>query len=110
MQLKVEKRYGNGLYLLNSFTWGRTFDLSAGHLETSNGDNSRVNFANPSSDYGRSNNAKPMNKTAAIMYDLPYGKGLRYGSGAPYALNAILGGWQVTLLNNLRRRFATSLL
>ena len=84
LQLKVEKRYGKGLYLLNSFTWGRTFDLSAGHLETSNGDNSRVNFANPSGDYGRSNYDQPLNNTTAILYDLPYGRGRRFGSNAPY--------------------------
>jgi hypothetical protein len=109
LQLKVEKRYGNGLYLLNSFTWGRTFDLSAGHLETSNGDNSRVNFANPSSDYGRSNYDQPLNNTTAIIYDLPYGKGLRYGSSAPYVLNAILGGWQVTVINNMNSGLPTNL-
>ena len=34
-----------GFYFLNSFTWSRTRDNASGHLETANGDNSRVNFA-----------------------------------------------------------------
>ncbi len=109
LQFKLEKRYGNGLYLLNSFTWGRTFDLSGGHLETSNGDNSRVNFANPSSDYGRSNYDQPLNNTTAVIYDLPYGRGRHFGANSPYALNALLGGWQVTLINNMNSGLPTNL-
>lgn len=109
LQFKVEKRYGNGVYLLNSFTWGRTFDLSGGHLETSNGDNSRVNFANPMSDYGRSNYDQPLNNTTAIIYDLPYGRDRRFGANAPYALNALLGGWQVTVINNMNSGLPTNL-
>jgi hypothetical protein len=101
LQMKVEKRYGNGLYLLNSFTWGRAFDLSSGHLETSNGDNSRVNFANPRSDYGRSGYDQPLNNTTSILYDLPYGKDRRFGSTAPYMVNAILGGWQLSVINTM---------
>nr|WP_229669093.1 TonB-dependent receptor [Edaphobacter acidisoli] len=101
LQMKLEKRYGNGLYLLNSFTWGRAFDLSSGHLETSNGDNSRVNFYNPSSDYGRSGYDQPLNNTTSIIYDLPYGAGRRWGGGAPLAVRELLGGWQVTVINNM---------
>ena len=44
LQVKVERRYSRGLYLLNSFTWSRARDNASGHLETANGDNSRVNY------------------------------------------------------------------
>jgi len=101
LQFKTEKRYGNGLYLLNSFTWGRTFDLSGGHLETNNGDNSRVNFANPSGDYGRSNYDQPLNDTTSIIYDLPFGRGRRFGARAPYMEDVLLGGWQLTVINSM---------
>ena len=47
LQVKVERRYSDGLYLLNSFTWSRARDNASGHLETANGDNSRVNYAEP---------------------------------------------------------------
>ncbi|MEO6911800.1 MAG: TonB-dependent receptor [Edaphobacter sp.] len=109
LQFKLEKRYGNGLYLLNSFTWGRTFDLSGGHLETSNGDNSRVNFANPMGDYGLSNYDQPLTNTTAIIYDLPYGRGRHFGGNSPYALNAVLGGWQVTVINSMNSGLPTNL-
>jgi hypothetical protein len=98
-QFKVEKRYGNGIYFLNSFTWGRAFDESSGHLETSNGDNSRVNFANPRGDYGRSGYDQPLNNTTSILYDLPFGTGRRFGATAPYIVKFFLGGWQFNTIN-----------
>ena len=101
LQFKVEKRTKQGLYLLNSFTWSRDFDLSGGHLETSNGDNSRVNYLNPSADYGPSGYDQPLADTLAVVYDLPYGHGRRFGAGSNKLVNEVLGGWQLTLVNNM---------
>jgi hypothetical protein len=101
LQFKVEKRTKMGLYLLNSFTWSRDFDLSGGHLETANGDNSRVNYANPSADYGPSGYDQPLADTLAVVYDLPYGHGRRFGAGSNNFVNEVLGGWQLTLINNM---------
>lgn len=101
LQFKVEKRTKLGLYLLNAFTWSRDFDLSGGHLETSNGDNSRVNYANPSIDYGPSGYDQPLADTLSVVYDLPYGRGRRFGSNANKFVDEVLGGWQLTLINNM---------
>ena len=100
LQFKVEKRQG-ALYFLNSFTYSRTFDLSSGHLETSNGDNSRVNFANPRNDYGPSGYDQPLANTTSIVYDLPYGHGRKYGNDSNMFTNALLGGWQLTTVNTM---------
>ncbi len=101
LQFRVEKRTSLGLYLLNSFTWSRDFDLSSGHLETQNGDNSRVNYANPSQEYGPSGYDQPLADTLSIVYDLPYGHNRRFGAGSNSLANAALGGWQLTLINNM---------
>ena len=101
LQFKVEKRAKMGLYLLNSFTWSRDFDLSGGHLETANGDNSRVNYANPSADYGPSGYDQPLADTLAVVYDLPYGHGRKFGASSNNFLNEVVGGWQLTLINNM---------
>lgn len=89
------------LYLLNSFTYSRTFDLASGHLETNNGDNSRVNFANPSADYGPSGYDQPLANTTSIVWDLPYGHGRKYGSQSNTFMNLALGGWQLTVINTM---------
>ncbi len=101
IQTRLEKRTGSGLFLLNAFTYSRTFDLSSGHLETSNGDNSRVNYANPSQDYGPSGYDQPLNDTLSVVYDLPYGRGRRYGADSNAVVNEVLGGWQLTLINTV---------
>ena len=90
LQFKVEKRMGHGVYLLNSFTYSRAFDDASGHLETNNGDNSRVNWANPRSDYGPSGYDQPLNNTTSLVWDLPI---FRTGQGLAHS---VLGGWQLT--------------
>lgn len=100
LQLKLEKRAG-ALYVLNSFTYSRAFDLSSGHLETANGDNSRVNYSNPRNDYGPSGYDQPLANTTSIVYDLPFGHGRHYGNGSSTLVNTILGGWQISTINTM---------
>ena len=99
LQAKIEKRYSAGLYLLNSFTWSKAIDAASGHLETSGGDNSRVNFVNIANDKGLSSYDQPFNNTTSIIWDLPYGKGRRFGTNSSGLLDGVLGGWQFTAIN-----------
>ncbi|HEY0163266.1 MAG TPA: carboxypeptidase regulatory-like domain-containing protein [Edaphobacter sp.] len=101
LQFKLEKRASKGLYLLNSFTYSRIFDISSGHLETSNGDNSRVNYTNPRNDYGPGGYDQPLADTLSVVYDLPYGHGQRWGGSTGRLTNTVLGGWQLTLINTM---------
>jgi hypothetical protein len=100
LQTKYEHRTSHGLYLLNSFTWSRAIDNASGHLDTNAGDNSRINLANPLGERGVSGYNQPLNETLSIVYDLPYGKGRRFGSGAPLIVQELLGGWQITAIEN----------
>lgn len=97
-QAKLERRFSEGLYVLNSFTWSKAMDNVAGHLEANFGDNSRGNIKNLANDKGLSNYDQPFNNTTSIVYDLPFGKGRRYlGSNA--IVDSVLGGWRMTLIN-----------
>ena len=100
LQTKLEHRTGHGLYLLDSFTRSRAIDNASGHLDTPNGDNSRINLANPTGDLGPSAYNQPINNILSIVYDLPYGRGRTFGSNAPLVMQEILGGWQVTVINS----------
>ncbi len=101
LQTKLEHRTGHGLYLLNSFTYSRAEDNAAGHLDTPDNDNSRINLANPLGEIGPSAYNQPLNDTLSIVYDLPYGKGRTFGNSAPLALQEVLGGWQLTVINDV---------
>ncbi|HEX9000863.1 MAG TPA: TonB-dependent receptor [Blastocatellia bacterium] len=101
LQVKLERRFADGLYLLNSFTWSKAMDNAAGHLEASFGDNSRGNIKNLANDKGRSNYDQPFNNTTSVVYDLPFGKGRKFGGNIPTGLDYVIGGWRATLINSL---------
>ncbi len=101
LQVKVERRFRQGLYVLNSFTWSKTIDNVAGHLEATSGDNSRVNIRNMAADRGVSNYDQPFNNTTSIVYDLPFGKDRRFASGASALADALIGGWRMTLIDTI---------
>ncbi len=101
MQTKLEKKFGGGLYFLNSFTWSKAMDNAAGHLEVNNGDNSKVNMRNLRADKAVGSYNQPFNNTTTLVYDLPYGKGRRFGSSTGALLNAVAGGWRLTLINTM---------
>ena len=100
-QFKVERRFTDGLYLLNSLTLSQAFDNAAGHLETFNGDNSRANFFDLQSEYGRSSYDVPVNNTTSVVYELPFGRNRRFGGNIPRFLDAIIGGFRLTAINRI---------
>src|ERR1019366_9606280 len=76
LQVKLEHRFGHGLYVLDSFSYSHALDNASGHLDTPNGDNSRINLANGGlGERGNSGYNQPVNNVLSIVYDLPYGKG-----------------------------------
>src|SRR5215468_10943756 len=101
LQVKLERRFGDGLYLLNSFTWSKAIDNVAGHLEANFGDNSRINIKDMRSDRGLANYNQPFNNSTSVVYDLPFGKGRKYASGLADYADAVIGGWQLTLINTM---------
>jgi len=109
LQMKLEKRYDNGLYFMNSYTWSKAIDNAAGHLENYNGDNSRVNFYNLGAERGLSSYHIPHNNVTSIIYELPFGRGRKWGSDIHPVMNAFLGGWRTTLINTMRSGFPINL-
>ncbi len=100
LQVKLEKRSANGLYFLNSFTWSKAIDNAPGHLENYDGDNSRINYYNTQIERGLSGYNQPLNDTLSVLYDLPVGKGRRFGVDSK-ALNYVVGGWSANLINTM---------
>jgi len=101
LQTKLEHRFANGLYLINSFTWSQAYDVSGADLETGNGDGAIVNIANIAGDRGPSGYNQPLNDTTSFIANLPFGTGRRWGTAAPKWEQQILGGWQLTGINSV---------
>jgi len=101
LQTKLEKKLSGGLYLLNSFAWSKSIDNAPGHLEVYNGDSSRVNFRDMKNEKGLGSYNQPFNNTTTVMYDLPYGKGRKFGASVHPVINGIAGGWRLTMINTM---------
>ena len=85
--------------LLSSFTWSRALDNAAGPLEGANGDiPAPQDVHNLAADYGYSAYDQPYNSTTSLVWELPVGSGRRFMSGASGVGEALLGGWQVSVI------------
>jgi hypothetical protein len=99
LQAKLEKRYSGGLYFINSFTWSKAIDNAPRNLENYNGDNSRINILNPTSERGVSSYDQTFNNTTSVVYDIPVGAG-RHFALPNRAVDLIAGGWSLDVINS----------
>ena len=107
LQVKAEtKSARHGLYALIGYTYSRNFDtgLTDG-LGTNPG---AIYYPLPGFnklDWGLSQLNLNDSFTASVLYELPFGKGKRYGSNWSGTANAILGHWQVDLIERATSGF-----
>ena len=98
LQAKVEKRFSQGLYLLNSFTWSKAIDIAAQALDgggncnnCGNGIPSVQNIYDWQADRGISAYNHPFVNTTTVVWSLPVGKGQWLLPNASRVLDAIRG-------------------
>jgi hypothetical protein len=112
LQVKAETKTPKyGLYALVAYTYSHTYDnglsdglgseLSAPYFPLPNWQNldwslSQINLNN--------------SFTGSVIYDLPFGKGRTFGGNWNTATNAILGGWQATLIERASSGFPVPLI
>ncbi|HEY7284052.1 MAG TPA: TonB-dependent receptor [Vicinamibacterales bacterium] len=102
LQVKYEWRLGSDITLLNSLTLSKAHDNAAGALENQNGNfPAPQDLRNLGADYGVSAYDQPYNNTTSFIWALPFGKGKRWGSNASPAMDALIGGWQVSGVNTI---------
>jgi hypothetical protein len=101
LQVKFEHR-GRDLTVLSAFTYAKAIDNVGQVLETTNGGSPNPqDIRNPNNDRGASSFDQRFNSTTSLVYEMPFGRGRRFGKEMPYALDAIAGGWQVSSIVNL---------
>jgi hypothetical protein len=93
LQVKIDRRFSNGLGITTSFTYGKGMAYYNGGDDDGfygfylNGQNRR-NYA--LNDFNRT-----LTFVQSYVYQLPFGKGQKFLSSGPKALDYIIGGWQV---------------
>lgn len=102
LQVKYEYRLRQGLLLLNALTWSKAKDNGAGSLEGPNGNfPAPQDFYNLDADFGTSAYDQPINNTTSFVWELPFGRGRRWLSGAGALAEGLLGGWTVAGINSM---------
>jgi hypothetical protein len=98
---RLEHRFGNGLYFLNSFTWSKALGDSEQALESFPG----YSVANPQNIRNLAAEKAPtsfdvefMNVTS-MVYQLPFGRGRKFGSQWNPIVDALAGGWEINTIN-----------
>jgi hypothetical protein len=99
LQVKAEKNARHGLYALLSYTYSRTFDSGfPDGLGTLPGAMYWPLPGAQKADWGLSQINLNNQFTASVLYDLPFGKGKKFGGGWSGPVNTILGNWKVNLI------------
>ncbi len=112
LQIKAETKTPKyGLYALVAYTYSHTYDnglsdglgseLSAPYFPLPNWQNLDWSLAQINLN---------QSFTASFLYDLPFGKGRRFGDSWNPATNAALGNWQLTLIERISSGFPVPLI
>ena len=100
LQIKLERRFSQGLYFLNSFTWSKAMDNASQVLEEPNGNTGTPqNVYDIAGDRGIGAYDQPFNNTTSFVFEIPFGRGRSFGSNTNSILDGFLGGWTLSGVN-----------
>lgn len=95
LQIEVNRRFASGFTFNASYT---LLDQKSSALDTGNSSlgGTSYNQFKPDNDYGTDSFISRHRFIAYGVWELPFGKGRKFGSSAPAAVDLIAGGWQVS--------------
>ena len=100
LQARYEQRFVGGLTMLNSFTYSNALDQTSASLE---GNTPSVqDYNNLRADYGQSDYNLPLANVTSLIYELPVGRGRRFLSSSNGFVDALLGGYQLSVINSMQ--------
>ncbi len=102
MYLKYNQTFSGGLSLLTTYQWSKALDNgSEDNFGWATAGTAWRDANNTMLDYNISTHDVPQSFATALVYDLPYGKGKKWGGSAPAAVKEVLGNWQVSTVVRL---------
>lgn len=84
-QVEVEKRFSHGFQFLSHYTFAHAYKYDSNYYADS-----------PGLAYGPDDEVRNHVWVNNLVYELPFGKGKPFGSGASGLENVFIGGWQIT--------------
>jgi hypothetical protein len=98
-QLTLRQRMHHGLEYTLNYTYAKSLTNSSGNYgvpNTSGSNGAYQDGYNSRADYGPAGMDIRHSLNFVGVYDLPFGRGRSYGSGANSLLDAVFGGWKVS--------------
>ena len=120
LEATIAQKSYHGLDLQANYTWSKCLSNSLGYFgsygdeegigeqQNEGGGNFFQNEYDPRGDYGKCTIDAASAFNAYALYDLPFGHGKQFGSGASGAVNQIIGGWNVAFDTTFRSGFAVT--
>lgn len=97
LQVKLERRFSGGLTFRNSFTWSRTLDYD------SDPNSAQVSYTyNLRYSYGPATFHIPLVNVTSFVWQMPFGRGRALANNINGFADAIIGGWQIAGIVNIR--------
>ena len=98
MEITLNRRFSQGLSLGSQYVWSH----SLGDTNGSNDARTAANNYSFAADYGNNQSDVRQSFNFSALYELPFGKGQKFGSGRGKLGQAVFGGWQLGGLFNAR--------
>jgi hypothetical protein len=97
MQIQYEHRLTAGLQITGAFTWSKTTDDSCGNLDAC----APQLYTDYAIEHGLSTQDVDYVFSPSIIYELPFGRGKRWGRDVSRWVDYAIGGWQFNAIYSL---------
>ena len=98
MQLQYEHRLAAGLEVTGAFTWSKTTDDSCGNLDAC----APQLYTDFAIEHGLSTQDVDYVFSPSVIYELPFGRGKRFGGDVSKWVDYAIGGWQFNAIYALQ--------
>jgi len=101
LNLKFNHAFSDGLSLLATYQWSKAMDNGPEDFFGWATGNQWRDAYHTNLDYNISTHDVPQSFAAALVYELPYGTGKKWGASAPTPIRYALGNWEVSTVTRL---------
>ena len=96
LSAKYVHSFSGGLSSITTYRWSKDLDNGSEARIGWTGVDSWRDATNTKLDYSYSTHDVPQSFAEALVYQLPYGEGRRFGNNAPWPVKQTIGGWNVS--------------
>jgi outer membrane receptor protein involved in Fe transport len=89
LQMRFNKRFTQGLQFQANYTWAKSLNYDSNYY-----------IDDPRVAYGPDNMNRNHVFIANVVYQLPFGRGKTFGANSGRALDAVIGGWEMSTTTN----------